>query len=187
MSRADDLAAKAARLRSRQSSAGPVGTVAAAAGEPVEDATQHPTGAGYCQNSDQTITAWESPAEFVSSVPVPAGGVLAAGAPSVVDPQLAHPAVIEAGAGMASLAQARVAHRPAPARAVRVRPVRLTVDVSPADHNALARWCLDAAGELGVPRVHGQELVRALLRRALTDRSLRDAVLDDVAAIRSTQ
>ncbi len=88
---------------------------------------------------------------------------------------------------MASVADTRVAHRPAPARAVRVRPVRLTVDVSPADHNALARWCLDAAGELGVPRVHGQELVRALLRRALTDRSLREAVLDDVAAIRSMQ
>jgi hypothetical protein len=67
---------------------------------------------------------------------------------------------------------------------VRVRPVRLTVDVAPADHAALARWCLDASGELGVARVHGQELIRALLHRVLHDVELRDAVTADVAAAR---
>ncbi len=185
MSRAEDLAAKAARLRSRQSSARP--SVAAASGEPVEATDEFPTGAGYGPSANDTITPWQSPAGFASSVGVSSGGVSAGVVSSSPDPLLALPAVVEARAGMASVADTRVAHRPAPARAVRVRPVRLTVDVSPADHNALARWCLDAAGELGVPRVHGQELVRALLRRALTDRSLREAVLDDVAAIRSTQ
>lgn len=68
--------------------------------------------------------------------------------------------------------------------AVRVRPVRLTVDVAPADHAALARWCLDAAAELGVARVHGQELIRALLQRALRDAELRDATTAAVAATR---
>ena len=72
-------------------------------------------------------------------------------------------------------------------RGVRVRPVRLTVDVPPADHAALARWCLEAAQELGVARVHGQELVRALLRRALADAELREQVTRDVAAQRAAQ
>ncbi len=72
-------------------------------------------------------------------------------------------------------------------RAVRVKPVRLTVDVPLADHAALAHWCLEAAQELGVARVHGQELVRALLKKALSDPDLRQHVTSDVAALRETQ
>lgn len=70
---------------------------------------------------------------------------------------------------------------------VRVRPVRLTVDVAPADHAALARWCLDAAGELGLARVAGQELVRSLLRRALEDQTLRAEITNEVGRVRATQ
>lgn len=65
---------------------------------------------------------------------------------------------------------------------IRVRPVRLTLDVAPADHAALARWSLDASAELGRARVAGQELMRALLRRALADPELRRLVVDDIAA-----
>jgi len=70
---------------------------------------------------------------------------------------------------------------PRAAAPVRVRPVRLTVDVSPADHAALNRWCLDAAAELGTARVAGQEIVRALLARALTDPAMRTLVVADIA------
>ncbi len=70
---------------------------------------------------------------------------------------------------------------------VRVRPVRLTVDVPPADHAALNRWCLDAAAELGLARVHGQEIVRALLHRALRNPELRAAITGEVAAGRASK
>lgn len=68
-----------------------------------------------------------------------------------------------------------------PPAEIRVRPVRLTLDVSPADHTALARWSLDASAELGRARVAGQELMRALLRRALADPELRRLVVEDIA------
>ena len=64
--------------------------------------------------------------------------------------------------------------------AVRVRPVRLTVDVPPADHAALRRHLLDAAVELGVARVDGQDVMRALLRRYLGEEHLRRHILADL-------
>jgi hypothetical protein len=69
---------------------------------------------------------------------------------------------------------------------VRTRPVRLTVDVAPAEHAALGRLALDAAAELGLARIHGQEIVRALIRRLLADPQLRREVLADVAEQRRT-
>lgn len=70
---------------------------------------------------------------------------------------------------------------------VRTRPVRLTVDVSPADHAALAHLALDAAAELGLARVHGQEIVRALIHRMLSEPDLQTHVLADIAAARRTR
>ena len=67
---------------------------------------------------------------------------------------------------------------------VRSRPVRLTVDVSPADHAALLRLTVEAAAQLGLTRVHGQEIVRALIARMLTDADLQARVLADVAQVR---
>lgn len=85
-----------------------------------------------------------------------------------------------------SVSQERVpveVRRPATPR-VRTRPVRLTVDVSPADHAALARLALDAAAELGLARVHGQEIVRALIHRMLSEPDLQRRVLAEVQASR---
>jgi hypothetical protein len=68
------------------------------------------------------------------------------------------------------------------AQQVRTKPVRLTVDVSPADHAALNRLALEAAATIGVTRIHGQDIVRALIRRLLTDPGLHQAVITDIAA-----
>lgn len=73
------------------------------------------------------------------------------------------------------------------ARAVRTRPVRLTVDVAPAEHAELGRLALEAAAELGVARVHGQEIVRALIRRYLADPEVQRAALDDIARVRQSR
>lgn len=68
-----------------------------------------------------------------------------------------------------------------PVRSVRTTPVRITTDLPPVDHRELVRWCANAAAELGRPRVHGQEVVRALVARLLADPTLAAAVLDDLA------
>lgn len=123
MSRAEDLAAKAARLRARAEQAPPP-----AAGAQFADAVTSPT-----------------------------------------SPEVSR----------------SVATEHSPAR-VRTRPVRLTVDVSPSEHAALGQLALDAAAELGLARVHGQEIVRALIRRLLVDPQVRREVLADVAEQRRT-
>lgn len=63
----------------------------------------------------------------------------------------------------------------------RARTVRLTVDVPPQDHTELLQWCLGAAGQLGVTRVTGQEVLRTLLNKFLTDDKLGEQVLADIA------
>jgi len=79
----------------------------------------------------------------------------------------------------------RDVRRPAASGApVRTRPVRLSVDVAPNEHTELVRHSLAAAAELGAVRVHGQEIVRALLRRYLSDPGLQAQVLDDIRAER---
>lgn len=60
------------------------------------------------------------------------------------------------------------------------KPVRLTVDISPGRHAALQQWCLDAAPGVGRPRVAGQQVMRALLARLLTDERLSRAIITDL-------
>lgn len=60
------------------------------------------------------------------------------------------------------------------------KPVRLTVDISPGRHAALQQWCLDAAPGVGRPRVAGQQVMRALLTRLLTDERLSRAIIADL-------
>lgn len=134
MSKAEELAAKAARIRERQT-----------APRPAVSASMEPQNSG-------------------ASEPAPASSD-------------------DAGA----TTNARESRTDASSPTVRVRPVRLTVDVTPADHAALARWCLDAAGELGLARVAGQELVRSLLRRALEDQTLRAQITHNVGRVRANQ
>jgi hypothetical protein len=60
----------------------------------------------------------------------------------------------------------------APGRPPRVRDVRRTVDLSPVEHRALAVWCAEAAAELGLARVTGQDVLRALVVELLSDEAL---------------
>lgn len=60
------------------------------------------------------------------------------------------------------------------------KPVRLTVDISPGRHAALQQWCLDAVPGVGRPRVAGQQVMRALLARLLTDERLSRAIIADL-------
>lgn len=134
MSRAEDLAAKAARLRAAQTPR-PSTSQVVVEPEPVDESAEPTRAPQYVSTS------------------VPEG-----------------------------LRTARVTRQATPH--VRTRPVRLTVDVSPADHAALARLALDAAADLGLARVHGQEIVRALIHRMFTEPDLQRRVLADVQATR---
>jgi hypothetical protein len=59
--------------------------------------------------------------------------------------------------------------------------VRLTVDVPPADHAALRRLCGELAVALGVAQVSGQDVLRSLIRRALSDEAARAQLERDLA------
>jgi hypothetical protein len=77
--------------------------------------------------------------------------------------------------------KAKQAQRAAPDEPTRPpKPVRTTVDLPPGRHAALQRWCLDAAPAVGRPRVHGQQVMRALVSRLLTDERLARQVIADL-------
>lgn len=59
---------------------------------------------------------------------------------------------------------------------VRSRPVRITVDLPPATHQQLIRWCTDAAADLGRARVPAAEVVRAALDELHDDPDLADRI-----------
>jgi hypothetical protein len=71
---------------------------------------------------------------------------------------------------------------PAPAvrSTARTKRVRRTVDLAPARHHALTRWCEDVAMELGVARVSGQDVISALVGRLLTDELLARKIRGDL-------
>ena len=65
--------------------------------------------------------------------------------------------------------------RPAGRTAIRSKPVRITLDLSPELYRELIMWTDSAAIELGVPRVSLADAVRAMIRVS-TDQP--DPVLD---------
>jgi len=65
--------------------------------------------------------------------------------------------------------------RPAGQTAIRSKPVRITLDLSPELYRELTMWADSAAIELGVPRVSLADAVRAMIR-VTTDHP--DQVLD---------
>jgi len=59
--------------------------------------------------------------------------------------------------------------RPAGRTAIRSKPVRITLDLSPELYRQLTRWADEAAVELDVPRVALADAVRAMIRVAADD------------------
>jgi len=67
--------------------------------------------------------------------------------------------------------------RPAGRTAIRSKPVRITLDLSPELYRQLTAWADSAAIELGVPRVSLADSVRAMIRVTADDP---DQVLDQL-------
>jgi hypothetical protein len=59
--------------------------------------------------------------------------------------------------------------QPAGRTAIRSKPVRITLDLSPELYRQLTRWADEAAVELDVPRVALADAVRAMIRLAGDD------------------
>lgn len=81
----------------------------------------------------------------------------------------------------AKTARIRTAHaegNPATPASTRVRttPVRVTVDLAPAEHAALVQWCAQTALDLGRPRVPNQAVLRVLVERLTRDPALAEEI-----------
>ena len=63
----------------------------------------------------------------------------------------------------------------------RTKPVRRSVDLSPAYHAKLTQWCAETAEVIGTARVTGQDVIRALVARLLMDESLARRIRDDLS------
>lgn len=63
----------------------------------------------------------------------------------------------------------------------RAKLVRRTVDLAPTHHGQLQAWCAETAVELGVARVTGQDVIRALVVRLLTDETMARRIRADLA------
>ena len=63
----------------------------------------------------------------------------------------------------------------------RTKPVRRSVDLSPAYHVKLTQWCAETADVIGTARVTGQDVIRALVARLLMDESLARRIRDDLS------
>lgn len=61
--------------------------------------------------------------------------------------------------------------------APRARPIRITIDLAPVLHRELARWCANAADQVGVAKVPAAEVVRALIRELDTDPDLTTRII----------
>ncbi len=69
--------------------------------------------------------------------------------------------------------------------AVRQKNVRRTVDLSPTAHRALDTWQRDAADQLGLARVTGQDVIAALVDQLLADTDLSEKIIRTIAAQRT--
>jgi len=63
----------------------------------------------------------------------------------------------------------------------RTKPVRRSVDLSPADHARLTQWCAETAEMIGTARVTGQDVIRALIARLLMDEALAQRIRADLS------
>src|ERR1700721_1274793 len=70
----------------------------------------------------------------------------------------------KANMAAAAARRAEPGARPAGRTAMRTKPVRITLDLTPELYRELTRWAESAAVELDVPRVSLAEAVRAMIR-----------------------
>ncbi len=68
-----------------------------------------------------------------------------------------------------------------PARPPRTRPVRVTVELSPREHQALRQWCARTSADLDLPLVAGAEVFRALLGLMREQPAVADQVRAELA------
>lgn len=66
------------------------------------------------------------------------------------------------------------------APAVRTKPVRHTVDLSPDEHRRLNEVCSQAADQLGWLRLSNQKILSALVAQLVTDPELQRQVIAEV-------
>ncbi|MES9512189.1 hypothetical protein ABWJ92_38480 [Streptomyces sp. NPDC000609] len=64
---------------------------------------------------------------------------------------------------------------------MRTTPVRVTLDLAPADHRALKRWCHRSAADLDLSQVPLVAVLRILGKRLLADEELADKVRAELA------
>lgn len=64
---------------------------------------------------------------------------------------------------------------------VRVKTIRRTVDLKAEHHRSLDAWCAETARELGRARVTGQDALRTLVARLLTDETLARKIKKDLS------
>lgn len=63
-----------------------------------------------------------------------------------------------------------------PAQRPRSEFVRRSLDLSPAHHDALTMWCAETAPEVGRARLTGSDVLRALVKRLLTDEAFAGSI-----------
>lgn len=68
--------------------------------------------------------------------------------------------------------------KPAGRTAIRSKPVRITVDLSPSAHRELSAWTTAAAAELDVPRLPMADAIRAMVKATTLDKGVSAMVTD---------
>ena len=82
----------------------------------------------------------------------------------------------------AKLAQRKPAEPPKRTATPRTSPVRLTTDVAPQTHRALARIAADLAERTGQARVNYTDILRALIAELEVDEDLQAAVAERLSS-----
>lgn len=67
--------------------------------------------------------------------------------------------------------------QPAGRTAIRSKPVRITIDLSPEAYRELSAWLASAAEVLDVPRLSQADAIRAMIRAARSESAVSDEVL----------
>ena len=104
----------------------------------------------------------------------------AAAARNPVSPTTAPPPTDQAQTPVVPVRDAkspRAANRPAQRERVRTAPIRVTLDLPPADHAALKRWCNRAAVTADLPGVALAPVLRLLGAELLRDDKLASRII----------